>query len=105
MTAFKLLLSDYEVDRGDQPSIPFRVRDSLCEVLMNPARKLNGPELLKAHALGQKILDAEGDFILLNQDEINALRSGIKAATGLGRAEVELVRRILEAEEVDVTEA
>jgi len=104
MQARKVDLRDYDVTLPDERVVPYHVRNSLCEILMNPGLKLNGPDLLKRNAVGQKILDAT-DSVLLEGGEWNLLVSGVEACQGLGRNDVELVKRIMEAEVVEVDEA
>lgn len=103
MEAFKIDLTDYTITMPDGQEVPYHVKDSLCMLLMNPQLKLNGTELLKRNVLGEKIV-AAGDEILLSDEEMGLLRQGADAAKGLSKNDVQLVKRILEAEPVKVAE-
>ena len=85
-----------------EAEFPFKMKDSLVNVLFVPQLQLNGVELLKANVLGQKILACEGDEILLEDAEWLRLSAAINAAQGFGRMEVEFITRINEAEVVEV---
>ena len=91
---------------GKQTQIPYNIRDSIVSILLasGPAttQRLGPAELLKHNAIGEKILDAKDDELLLEEDEYQRLKRAFDAFTGYGRAEVEMVRRILEAPEVEV---
>ena len=100
----KLVLSDYRVEingTDGTKTIPYHVRSAVVELLFNPELKLGAVELLKRDDLGKKILK-EKDFILLEKPEYDQIKSACEFAKGFSKNDVELVRRILEAEEVDV---
>jgi len=103
MQAFKIDLTDYTVMTPDLKTMPYLVRDSMCSILMNPELQLNGTELLRRNKVAEKILEA-GDEILLSDEEMGFLRQGADAVKGLAKNDVQLVKRILEAEQVEVAE-
>ncbi len=103
MEAFKVDLTDYVITLPDDKEVPYHVKDSLCMLLMNPELKLNGTGLLQRNVIGEKIL-AAGDEILLSNEEMGFLKQGADAAKGLSKNDVQLVKRILEAEAVKVAE-
>lgn len=54
----KINITDYAVKVGEQ-ELPYKVRDSIVDVLTNRQLKLNGSELLKRNALCMKVLDCK----------------------------------------------
>ena len=104
----KLLLNDYQVEakneKGELAEVPYQVKRSLVAVLFAPELRLDAVELLERDKLANKINDAIDGYVLLEDAEYSKLESAIKTVRGLGRNEVELVKRILGAEKVEVTE-
>jgi len=102
----KINFQDYNVTvqtpEGEKRQIPYEVKDSMISLLFHPDLKLGGVELLKQNELAGKILNAEPGDLLLEEAEYNKLTQAINVIKGYGRNEVELVRRILEAPEVEV---
>lgn len=102
-------LTPYVVTARDEEGKPvtqdYPVKESLVEMAFIPQDGCRGSELLKRSALAQKIEQATGDSVLLEQAEwqrlIDALNSG---AMKLGKWQVELVRRVIEAPDVPVQE-
>lgn len=83
----------------------YPLHEVLKMLITHPNRQLNGPELLKAQEVAEKIAQAEGDHILLEEAEWEHLRDGVEKVRGFGTNDVELVRRILRAPQVKVKEA
>jgi hypothetical protein len=103
----KLFLSDYEVEieiDGKKVKKPFQVKESILEILFHPDLKLAGRELLKQNELAEKIEKCNEDFILLENEEHNKILRALELTTGLGRNAVEFVKRIIEAQNVEVKE-
>lgn len=82
----------------------FQMKNSLVEILMARDNQLGGRELLERDKLGRRILDSNDGSILLEEADWNRLVRSAETVMGLGRQEVEMVRRIFEAEEVEVEE-
>jgi hypothetical protein len=101
----KLNLTKYKVPAktptGEERQIDYDVKESLVELLFSPTMKLGGTQLLKSQQVAEKILDAE-DSVLLEDEEYNLIQKSVENFQGFGRREVELVKRVLEAEKVDV---
>lgn len=101
-------LSNYSVrvrdDKGKWTGLPYEVKDSMIELLLSRELRLSGRELLDRDDLAKKIRDCPDGSILLEEGEWNKLVQSAETITGLGRPDVELVRRILEAEKVEVEE-
>lgn len=97
----KIDVTDYIVKAGLQ-ELPYKMRDSLVDVLTNRQLKLNGAELLRRNALCMKILDCDKDFFLMEEADYMKLKSSAETLEGFGREDMEFVRRIFEAEDVSV---
>lgn len=104
----QLDLSNYTVHLRNQDGkyvdSPYEVKDSLIELMMARDLQLSGTELLKRNELAQRILNCEDGHILLEEEEWGKLERAINTIKGLSRADVELVRRILEAPKIEVEE-
>ena len=102
----KISFENYNVPvqtpEGEKRDIPYEVKDSIVSLLFHPDLKLSGMELLKQNELAGKILHSEDPEILFEEAEYNKIKQAINVVTGYGRNEVELVRRVLEAPEVEV---
>ena len=129
MKAYKLLLEPYPVKLpegpapslacpkcGEQIGVPqetkFRVVDSLVGVLMSAHLVRPPMEYLKAADLADRIRKTKDKFILLDEAEWESLKSAFEkwpcstqqGPIGFGQHEAELVRRVMEPEEVPVKE-
>ena len=105
---FKMNITNYKfsakTQQGDTVEVPYDVRDSVAQVLLNPQQKLNGPGLLKANMLAEKVLTCNDPVFLLEDAEYDMLRKAAETTVGFDRPDVEFVRRIMEAERVTVQE-
>lgn len=84
--------------------VPYELRDSLVSVLFAEEQHLSAVNALKNDKIANKILDCPEDSLLLEEVEYDALRSGLDATKGFSRQDVELIRRIIDAPQVEVTE-
>ena len=108
----KLSLKDYTVkvkvpDRMNpgqeiEAEFPYRFKDSVLNLLFNPALQLNGAELVKQNVLAIKLEQCKDDEILLENDEYARIKQAVDSFKGFGRNDVGLVMRINEAEVVEV---
>lgn len=87
-------------DAGEK-EVPFKVKDSIIELLFAPVLRLNGPRLLKQQDLAEKVKNATDD-LLLEEEEYERVLNAFTLFEGFDRHSVELVRRVLEAPKVDV---
>ncbi len=108
----KLDLSNYTVKRK-VPSkmnlaeeieieLPFHVKTSILNVMFVPEQLLTNADLVRENILAMKLEACEEDEILLKEEEYQRLKKAFGAFKGFTRDAVELVRRISEAEEVEV---
>ena len=111
----KLELANYTVkmkapDRlnpGKQIEIegPYYVKDSILNLMFCRELGLAGAELVKQSILAEKIENCKEDFILLEEEEWQRIKRATEVFRGFTRPDVVLVKRITEAEKVDVKPA
>jgi|LGOV01.1.fsa_nt_gb hypothetical protein len=103
----KIDVRDYFVaiptEDGSKIDIPYTVKESLVSCLFHPELKLGGRDVIERDVIAKKIESAE-DFVLLEDSEYQKLFHAFETVRGFGQAEVELVRRVFEAESIDVVE-
>ena len=104
LAEFEVSSAPYGTISGDGAGelLTYNVRQSLTELLFS--FKYRGPELLEADALARKIRDWTGGDLLLEEEEYARLRRIVEELDVFGPQDVELVRRVLEAPEVEVEE-
>ena len=117
MKAHKIELAGYSIKQLDENGQPITINvvDNLVGLVLHPVLQLNGSGLLQHHKLADKLLAqpeayAGGDGqsshqILLDAQDYGRLKRAVETFKGFGRPHVELVRRVLEAPEVEVEEA
>lgn len=99
-------LSDYTVmvedpEKGPRP-VSYKVRESIVNMLFNPALKLSGMELLATDTLARSIMANKDDALLVEEADYGKIRQAIEAYRGFTQNDVEFVRRVLHASEVKV---
>lgn len=103
----KIELQNYLVtltrENGEVESKPYNVKDSIISCFLHPALKLTGRELLLRGKLTKQIEEANGS-ILVEEENYRKLRQAFERIEGFTRNDMELVRRVLEAEEIEVGE-
>jgi len=77
---------------------PYRVKDSILNLMFIPALQLSGAELVKQNVLAMKLENCKEDEILLEDEEYNRIKKAFDTFKGFNRNDVELVTRIQEAE-------
>ena len=101
---WRLDLSPYEfvvrVD-GKAASRPYDVKGSYATVLFNPALQLTVPQAFEAKELIDRISEANGSLLLDKQDYMRLQRS-VDALRAPAIEDLELLRRIRDAEKVEV---
>ena len=99
----KIDLTDYIVEVEGGKQIPYHVKDSIDVALFHPDLKLNSYGLMQNNKVAQKIKSAH-DSILLEETEYQNLRKSVESINGFLKQDIEFVRRVLEAPEVQVKE-
>ncbi|AJP62057.1 hypothetical protein [ANMV-1 virus] len=88
---------------------PYNVKDSLISCLLHPTLKLTGRELLLRGKLATRIEETEiikgNGHILVEEAEYRKLRQAFETIEGFTKSDMELVKRVLEAEEIEVEES
>ena len=108
----KVELQNYMVsmrdEQGNTVPKPYNVKESMVSCLLHPALKLTGRELLLRGKLATRIEEAEikegKGFILVEEADYAKLKKAFETIEGFTKSDMELVRRVLEAEETDVEE-
>ena len=103
----KLDLTDYTVEvmtEEGAKNAPFPFKSNLIEVLFNPKLEISAIDLLKRDDIARAIL-AAGDSMLLEESDYGIIKDAIERMRGYQRYAVEMVRRVIDAPRVDVTEA
>ena len=103
----KIDVRDYLVaipaENGTTVEIPYNVKESLVGCLFHPELKLGGREIIERDVVAKKIESAV-DCVLLEDAEYQKLNHAFETVKGFGKAEVELVKRVFNAEDVEVAE-
>ena len=103
----KIDVRDYLVsvptEDGTVVEIPYNVKESLVGCLFHPELKLGGRNIIERDAIAKKIESAE-DHVLLEDAEYQKLLHAFETVRGFGKSEVELVRRVFDAKDVNVVE-
>ena len=103
----KINLENYMLEARNEKNeivnMPYDVKGSLIGVLFHPELKLSGRELLLRDKLANKINDTESE-ILLEETDYSKVKLAVESINGYTRNDVEFVRRVLEAEEIEVKE-
>lgn len=79
---------------------PYNTKESILNLLFNPALQLTGAELVRQNMLAMKLESCKEDEILLEDEEYGRLKKAVDTHKGFARNDVELVTRINEAEEI-----
>jgi len=104
----KININTYKVDvknpaTNELTSIDYNVKELLVGVLLHPSLQIAGAELYKRMPIADKIKKADGE-LLLEDEEYAKLLDAVNRIQGFGMNDAELVRRVIEAETVAVTE-
>jgi len=75
-------------------TLPFNVKDSILNILFNPALGLQGATLVKQNVLAIKIEQA-GDEVMLEEEEYQRVLRAATEYKAKSRADVPLIDRIL----------
>lgn len=109
----KIQVENYMVpmrdEQGNMVPKPYNVKESMVSCLLHPVLKLTGRELLLRGKLATRIEEAEikegKGYILVEEADYAKLKKAFETIEGFTKSDMELVRRVLEAEEIEVKEA
>lgn len=99
----KIPMTDYLVMINGQDQA-YPMREALAEVLFHPALKIVALDLLKRDDLARKILSGKDNTMLLEETEYSLIKDAVGKVDSFTRNDVEFVKRVLEAETVEVVE-
>lgn len=88
---------------GQEITDDFKVKESLAICLCHPQLQISGLELLNRRKILDKIEAADGT-LLLEDDEWEKMKQALETITGMSKNEIPMIERVLEAEEIEVTE-
>ena len=95
-------------EKGQEVLLPYDVKRSIEAIMMASGaattQQLTMSELLRRADTARKIADCPDDTILIEENEYQYVKAGFDAFKGFSANEVELCRRIEDAETVEVTE-
>jgi hypothetical protein len=100
----KINIDPYDVvvdEKGTK--LPFEVKGSIINSLYHPDLRLSAKELLDNDRLAQKIKDC-WHVALLEEAEYERVKHAFEVIRGWELNDVEMVKRVLEAEPVEVAE-
>lgn len=104
----KIDVSSYPVKlktpTGEMHDIQYDVKEMLVGILLHSSLQLTGLELHARMPIADKIKkhDLSKGELLLEENEYSKLLSAVKTIKGFGMSDAEMVRRVIEAEEVAV---
>ena len=109
MKGYKLNLINYItliniIENGKEKEKPYKVRNAIANILCHPSLKIVGYEFYENGKLGDKIINCTDDYITLSQIEYDKIKKVFEKFEGFSRNEFELVRRVFEAQQVDIKE-
>lgn len=104
----KINLKNYTVEgltpQGETVVAPYDIKASIINIVLSKDLRLNGAELLEANKVAMQVDKCEDDEILLEEVTHAVIVKAVNTVRGLAKRDVEFVRRILEAETVEVKE-
>ena len=105
----KINIETYEMEvklpSGEMTKLPYEMKETLVGVLLHPALNITGAELYTRMPIADKIKKADDGSVLLEDEEYNKLLSAVNTIKGFGMNDSEMVRRVIEAEKVAVSES
>jgi hypothetical protein len=85
-----------------EAEFPYHFKDSVLNLLFTRELQLGGAELVKQNMLAMKLEQCKDREILLEEEEYQRIKKAVEVFKGFNRNDVELVKRIMEAEVVEV---
>ena len=78
----------------EEITLPYLVKDSILNILFLPDLRLQGAELVRQNILAIKVEQSEEE-VILEEEEYQRIKKAAEAYKAQGRADVELIDRIL----------
>ena len=97
-------LSKYPITYEDGRKDVFDVRESICRMLFHPDLRSTPDEMFQHKDVADRIRAAEGDTVLLDNEQMAMVRKGYDCMRGGPEYQVEFLRRIIGAKQRDIEE-
>ena len=91
-------------EKGEDVKLPYDVKNSMIEVLLSRDLGLSAREALDREDLARRIRDCPDGSILLEEADYTKLVVAVDTIKGWCRTDIEFLKRITEAPEVEVEE-
>lgn len=108
MKGRKLNLENYLVgsfdEEGKEKEIPYDVKGSLISLLFHKELNLSALQLLDMDDLGRRIRDCKDKEIHLEEADYLKIKQAVDSFIGYGERDIELVRRVATAPQVEMEE-
>lgn len=88
------------MDIPDHINLLYDTKDSMIEMLLSRQNQMGATELLERDVIARKILVCTDGTITLEEEEWKKLTKAANTVKGLGKADIQCVRQILEAEKI-----
>lgn len=95
-------LENYKIKDREGQEVDYPVKDVLLDMLYHPELKLNGRGILERNDLAKNLVDCKEKVLLLEEGDYVKLKQAFEIITGFSKNDVELVKRVLNAQEVEV---
>jgi len=91
-----------------EKEFPYQLADSIVNILCasgpGTQQRLSNTGLLRNWEIGKKIIAADGDHVLLEDEEYTQLKLSFEQFRQFGRYDVKMCERVRDAEKVEVEE-
>lgn len=97
----KIDLTSYKIVIGED-DVTFNVRLSLVSALFHPGLELTALTTRRNDKIATKIEDCKDDYLILYDVDYGIVLNAVDTFAGYDRNAVEFIRRVQEAEEVEI---
>jgi len=97
----KIDLTNYKIVIGED-EVGFNVRTSLVAALFHPGLELTALTTRRNDKIAVKVEECKDDHLILNDEDYGIILNAVDTFTGYDRNAVEFIRRVQEAEEIEV---
>lgn len=107
MEAYKIDLQDYRIKSivdGKIEIIDYGIKEVMANIICHPMLKHTGYKFYQVSKVADKIATCKKDYIVLDSSEYAMVKESFDKFEGFGRNDSEMVRRVYEAEKVEVEE-
>lgn len=97
----KIDLTNYRIVIGED-EVDFNVRTSLVAALFHPGLELTALTTRRNDKVATKIEECKGNHLILSDEDYGIVLNAVDTFVGYDRNAVEFIRRVQEAEEIEV---